>query len=97
MATPRSWFTPALRRRTAWAVAACALLPWMLGEFVKGFYTPGLSADPERTQLLIDYLVIGSVLFGLSMVATWLVGCWVVAVMKGPTRHGDPFPGDTPR
>lgn len=89
----QTWFTPALRRRAAWAIAASLLLPWALGEFVKGFHTPGLSNDPERTQLLIDYIVIGAALFGLSMIATWLIGCWITAVMKGPQRTADSFPG----
>lgn len=94
MARQPGWFTPTLRRRAVAAVLASLGLPWMLGEFAKSFHTPGLSNDPERTQLLIDYIVIGAVLFCLSMVATWLMGCWVTAVMKGPRRDADPFPGD---
>lgn len=90
-----SWFTPALRQRTAWAVAASLGLPWMAGEFVKGFYAPGLSNDPVRAQMLIDFIVIGSMLFALTMVFTWLIGCWITAVMKGPPRHADAFPDGT--
>lgn len=90
---PGGWFTPALRRRAALALAACVLLPWVTGEFVKGFYQPGLSNDAERSQLLIDFIVIGSSLFGLTLVLTWLIGCWVTAVMKGPRRDADGFPG----
>ncbi len=88
-----SWFTPTLRRRTAWAIAACLLLPWAVGEFVKGFYQPGLSNDAARSQMLIDFIVIGTILFSLTMVATWLIGCWVTAVMKGPQYRADAFPG----
>lgn len=92
MARP-SWFTPPLRRRAAWAVAASVGLPWLAGEFAKGFYTPGLAPDPERSRLLIDFIVIGTTVFALTMVVTWLIGCWVMAVMKGPRIDGDAFPG----
>lgn len=87
------WFTPRLRRRTALALAACLALPWMAGEFAKGFYQPGLSNDAARSQLLIDFIVIGTSLFGLTLVATGLIGAWVTAVMKGPRQQADPFPG----
>ena len=46
-----------------------------------------------RRQLLIDFIVIGAIVFALTMVATWLIGCWVTAVMKGPRRDADTFPG----
>lgn len=87
------WFTPLLRRRAALAVAASLLLPWAVGQFVKGFYQPGLADDAVRRQLLIDFIVIGASLFSLTMVATWLIGCWVTAVMKGPRHDADAFPG----
>ncbi|MBL8279435.1 MAG: hypothetical protein JNL93_22405 [Pelomonas sp.] len=87
------WFTPLLRRRAALAVAASLLAPWAVGQFVKGFYQPGLADDAVRSQLLIDFIVIGTSLFALTMVATWLIGCWVTAVMKGPRRDADHFPG----
>ena len=88
-----SWFTPGLRQRAALAVAAALALPWTVGEFAKGFYQPGLADDAERRQLLIDFMVIGAIVFALTMVATWLIGCWVTAVMKGPRRQADDFPG----
>lgn len=86
------WLTPPLRRRAAWAVAAALALPWLLGEFARGFYQPGLVADPARSQQLIDYLVLGGELFTLTMWLTWLIGCWVIAVMQGPRIDGDAFP-----
>jgi hypothetical protein len=27
------------------------------------------------------------------MAATWLIGCWVMAIMKGPRHDADAFPG----
>ena len=87
------WFTPQLRRRATLAVAACLALPWAAGEIAKSFYQPGLHNDPARTQLLIDFIAIGAGLFGLTMVLTWLIGCWVTAVMKGPRQDADVFPG----
>lgn len=87
------WFTPVLQRRTALAVAGSLLLPWALGEFAKGFYQPGLADDAARSQMLIDFIVVGTSLLALTLVATVLIGCWVIAVMQGPQRHADPFPG----
>lgn len=87
------WLTPLLRRRAVLAVGGSLLLPWATGEFAKGFYQPGLADDAVRRQMLIDFIVLGASLFALTMVATWLIGCWVTAVMKGPRRDADPFPG----
>ena len=42
----------------------------------------------------VDFIVLGAMLFGASMLIVLACGCWIVRVMKGPTRHGDPFPGD---
>lgn len=87
------WFTPLLRRRAAMAVGASLLLPWAAGQFAKDFVQPGLADDAVRRQMLIDFIVVGASLFALTMVATWLIGCWVTAVMKGPRREADAFPG----
>lgn len=88
-----AWFTPRLRRLTLWAVVAGVALPWLVGEAAKGFFQPGLHPDPHRSQLLIDFIVAGAQLFSLSMVLTWLIGCWVTAVMQGPRQDADAFPG----
>ena len=87
------WFTPALRRRAAGALIASLAAPWLLGELAKGFIQPGLASDAVRRQMLIDFIVTGTSLFALSMVATWLIGCWVMAIMKGPRHDADAFPG----
>lgn len=87
-----TWFTARLRRRLALALALALGLPWLIGEFAKQFVQPGLHNDALRAQQLIDYMVLGGMAFGLTMVATWLVGVWVTAVMKGPALLGDAFP-----
>lgn len=88
---------PCRPRTLGLALLAVALLPWLLGEVAKTFYQPGLDNDALRHQLLIDYLVIGTAIFGLSMVSTLAVGCWVVATLKGPRFEADSFPVDGPR
>lgn len=87
------WFTPRLRRHLAWALVAALGLPWLIGGWAKQFIQPGLHNDALRAERLVDYMVLGGMLFGLSIVLVWLVGCWVVAVMKGPPLQGDDFPG----
>ncbi|MCH7342431.1 hypothetical protein LZ017_03445 [Pelomonas sp. CA6] len=92
-----AWFTPALRRKALAAVIGCVALPFGVAELVKTGIQPGIAEDALRRAQLLDYMAIGAMLFGLSMVMAWLVGCWVVAVMKGPQLDGDAFPGDHDR
>jgi hypothetical protein len=95
---PRSaftaWFTPAMRRFALWGCALSLALPWVLVRWLGQGVQPGLYRDAERAALLMDYIAWGACLFGLSMVLTVLVGCWVVAVMKGPHYRGDAFPDE---
>jgi hypothetical protein len=86
------WKSSKTRRRLPALLAACLLLPWLLGEWAKTFHQPGLGDDTARAQLLIDFIVAGGVLFALTMLLTWVIGCWISAVMHGPRRDGDPFP-----
>ncbi|MBV8124332.1 MAG: hypothetical protein JOY60_11285 [Burkholderiaceae bacterium] len=88
------WFTPALRKRLLLGLAASIGLPWLLGEWAKTFVQPGLHNDAERMQLLIDFIVRGAMLFSLTMLLTWLIGRWILAVMKGKQYLGDAFPED---
>jgi hypothetical protein len=88
-----NWFDARLRKRLTLGIAASLALPWLAGEFTKRFYTAGLTREPEKAQMLIEFIAWGAMAFGLSMVATWLIGCWVTAIMKGPTVLGDEFPG----
>jgi hypothetical protein len=73
-------------------MAASFALPWMLGEVFKRGYQPGLVDDPARSQLLVDFVVIGAIVFALTMVLTYAIGCWITAVMKGPPRSRDSLP-----
>jgi hypothetical protein len=75
-----------------WATLASLLLPWMLGELVKTFHQPGLDDQPERSRMLVDFIVAGGIVFALTMVLTYAIGCWITAVMRGPRRDGDVFP-----
>ena len=91
------WFTPAVRRRALLFTVLSFLVPWLLGAWIKLGQQPGLHNDAERQQLLVDYMVMGAILFSLSMVLTWLIGTWILAVMKGRQVLGDDFPEDTHR
>ncbi|NWG76144.1 MAG: hypothetical protein HXY24_16350 [Rubrivivax sp.] len=92
MAPSVFWLTPAVRRRLLIATVASFAVPWLVGEFVKQFYQAGLHGDAVRAQLLIDYVVIGAIVFSLTMVLTVALGAWIQGVMKGPRHDGDPFP-----
>lgn len=91
------WFTVQVRRRLMLALAASFALPYLIGEFFKQFVQPGLHNDAVRSQMLIDFIVIGAILFSLTLVLTWLIGSWITAVMKGPRVKADAFPVDSPR
>lgn len=92
MAPTVFWLTAAVRRRLLMATVASFAVPWVVGAFVKQFYQPGLHGDAVRAQLLIDYVVIGAIVFSLTMVLTVALGAWIQGVMKGPRHDGDPFP-----
>jgi hypothetical protein len=88
------WKTSRTRWQLLWASLASVLLPWMLGELVKTFHQPGLDDQSDRHQMLVDFIVAGGILFALTMVLTYAIGCWITAVMHGPRREGDAFPAD---
>lgn len=88
---PSSLCTP---RRLLAALLAAFALPWLLGEWVKTGLQPGLADDAVRVAMRVDFIVLGAMLFGASMLLVLAFGCWIVHVMKGPARHGDPFPVD---
>jgi hypothetical protein len=86
------WLDASCRRRLGWALAASFAVPWSVGELAKPGRQAGLTDDPLRSQLLIDYIVIGAIIFALTMVMTYAVGCWITAVMKGQERTRDSLP-----
>jgi hypothetical protein len=83
-------------RRLVAALLAAFALPWLLGEWVKTGLQPGLADDAVRTAMRVDFIVLGAMVFGAAMLVVLACGCWIVHVMKGPTRRGDPFPSDEP-
>lgn len=90
-----AWMDGGCRRRLGWATLASCALAWVLRETIKPGYQGGLVHDPMRGQMLIDFVVIGTVVFALTMVLAYAIGCWITAVMKGPqrTRASLPPPG----
>jgi hypothetical protein len=90
---PSSLCTP---RRLVAALLAAFVLPWLLGEWAKTGLQPGLAEDAVRAAMRVDFIVLGAMLFGAAMLIVLACGCWIVHVMKGPARRGDPFPADEP-
>ena len=90
-------FPPAVRNRLLWATAASIALPWTAGEWVKRWMDASMPLNPLHDELIVDFIVAGSILSCLSLVLAAAFGCWVTAVMKGPRRTADSFPVDSPR
>jgi hypothetical protein len=90
-------FSHAVRNRLAWAAAAAVLLPWIVGEWVKRWQQTEMPLDPMRGEMMVDFIVAGTIVTALILVFTVAVGCWVTAVMKGPRFTADSFPVDSPR
>ena len=67
------------------------LLPCMLDALVKSLQRPGLDDPPERSRRLIGLLVADDIVFGLTMLPTYAIGCWTAAAMRGPRRNADCF------
>jgi uncharacterized membrane protein YedE/YeeE len=89
-----SLFTAPMRRGLAWGLAAALALPWLVGQAIKSTLQPGLHDNAGNASQMVDFIVVGGVLFSLSM---WLVAacaCWIITVMKGPQRHADAYPTD---
>jgi hypothetical protein len=90
-------FNASMRRGLAWGFAAAIALPWLIGQWVKTSLQPGIADGAANASLLVDYVVIGAIVFDLSMWVVAAFACWIVSVMKGPQRHADAFPVDEPR
>jgi hypothetical protein len=55
--------------------------------------TPEDMVRPDLNGLsLIDYALIGAVIFHWTMVFTVGLACYIVMVMKGPVQQADPYP-----
>jgi len=89
--------TPPTRRRLGTALAAVLVLPWAVGEWVKSGLQPGLVERPESAAMQVDFVVLGSMMAGVSLLVVAAFGCWIVSVMRGPVRVADSFPVDSPR
>lgn len=79
-------------RRLAIATAGCVALPWLIGELFKIFHQSGFDNVALRSRQQIDFVVVGGIVFALTMWVTVTMGCWIWAVMHGPRHEGDPFP-----
>ena len=90
-------FSRTVRNRLAWAAAAGVVLPWVAGEWVKRWQQIDMPLDQMRGEMMVDFIVAGTIFTALTLVFTVAMGCWVTAVMKGPRITADSFPVDSPR
>jgi hypothetical protein len=93
----QTWFNRPARRALAWGLAAAVAVPWLIGQWVKTGLQPGIADAADKAAALVDFAVLGGIVFTLSM---WIVAAyayWIVGVMKGPRYLGDAFPPDEPR
>lgn len=77
-----------------------AFLPLVFLGLAHWLADPQASAADERWLQLIDYMVLGVLLFHASMLIAVVVGCVIVMVMKGPAYVADGYPvshSDRPR
>ena len=88
------WVPPLQRRLLLWALACSLLLPWLTGTAVKASMQAGLHDDALRAAQFVDILVIAVTVFLVITVSTVAIGCWVVAVMKGPVQRADAYAVD---
>jgi len=73
-------------------LACCCLGCW--ADWSRASTGLGLDDQPERSRILVDFIVVGGIFFTLTMVLTYAIGCWITAVMHGPRRDGDVSPSD---
>lgn len=90
-------FPRAVRNRLVGAAVAAVVLPWVAGEWVKRWQQLDMPLDPARGEMLVDFIVAGTIFAALTLVFTVAIGCWVTAVMQGPRFTADSFPVDAPR
>jgi len=90
-------FSRRVRNRLLCGAAAAVLLPWTVGEWVKRWQQTDMPLDPMRSEMMVDFIVAGTVFASLTLVLTVAIGGWVTAVMRGPRFTADSFPVDAPR
>ena len=76
---------------TALPLLGLALLHWL---------SDASSAAAQRLLQIVDYIVIGVLVFHWTAVVTVGIGCVIVMVMKGPAYAADSYPvshSDQPR
>jgi hypothetical protein len=84
-------------RGLAWGLAAAVGLPWLLGIWFKRGLQPGLVDRAASAATLVDYIVLGAIVCGLSLWVVAAFACAIVGVMRGPQYRADSFPPDAPR
>ncbi|MFN7695412.1 MAG: hypothetical protein ACK5O3_15350 [Burkholderiales bacterium] len=89
---------PGLERQLARVLPRIALagvvLPALVVLVRRWASTAGFAPAPEADLLMWDFAAWGLVATHLSLCVAVAVGCWVVRVMKGPTRVADSYPPD---
>lgn len=88
--------TGGTKKRLLLGVLASFAVPAGTGWVAKTFVQPGIHQDPERTARIIDYMTLGAIGFGLTMVFTTMMGVLIIASMKGPACTGDGFEAGDP-
>jgi hypothetical protein len=86
--------TGTIRRRLLLGVALAVLVPVAVAWIVKAGIQPGLHDHADKVERMIDYITLGAIGFGLSTVATSLLGVLIVASMKGPRERADDYAAD---
>jgi hypothetical protein len=70
----------------SWSLAAAVAAPWLIGLWCKTGLQPGLVDNAARASLLVDFVVIGTIVFGIAL---WMVAAfalWIVRAMQGGLR-----------
>ena len=79
---------------------AGTLLPALMSLTARFLIVEGSSAELARRIQLVDFMMIGLVIFVWTLVVTVTIGCVIVWLMKGPAYVADGFEvshSDTPR
>lgn len=64
----------------------------VLWGIVHAWHFDGDPQDIERKLRTFNYMLIGAVIFHVTMVITAALGCLIVMIMKGPQYTSDSYP-----